>query len=204
MDLPEYRTTQPRTHAGFGGRDGLKECEKIVRTRFLVHIVVPGRKQRGPVAIVGRSYRDALPAASFVISLLQMETTILVGRVQIDVKNGDDPISGRWHVHNAIRPNWLFQSTHWSVLSCPLMQPVIVANSTAMVGQELMQKRDDEYGCDANVLTKCMDNVVFRAGGLKEFDVFSHECPPMAFAGGSSRQVQMLFQEVISAMEEKE
>ena len=63
--LDEYSRPAPRRdHRCFGGRDGLRSLERALRSRCLCHLVVPGRRQSGPVAIVGRTIREALSGAA--------------------------------------------------------------------------------------------------------------------------------------------
>lgn len=152
VDLPEYAVAQPsgRAHEAFGGRNGLQECERRLRTQFLVHLVVPGRKQKGPIAIVGKTYQEALPAAHFLLLQLQPQLqplplsqlrdqqeritniAFLEGRIQRNVKNIQEAICvGRWQLPayrtgsnnfaaTAVEPYWLFRSDSFSVLACPL------------------------------------------------------------------------------------
>ncbi|KAL3941384.1 MAG: hypothetical protein SGBAC_004241 [Bacillariaceae sp.] len=131
IDIPEYLQAQPtgRLHASFGGREKVQECERFLRANCCVHLVIPGRKQGGPVAIAGRSHEETLPAATYLLSKLQsMTTEVLEGRIQLNVKNVQAPtITGRWRCPQMAssddgsvppRPICIFESEKWNVLTC--------------------------------------------------------------------------------------
>ena len=95
LDLSESQVARPRNHYAFqGGRQGLNQLERDLRSLFCVHLVVPGRKQTGPVAIVGATYHQALPATMYLLERLvyteQNESAILPGRIQKCVQDPND------------------------------------------------------------------------------------------------------------------
>ena len=81
LDLPEYLqaarrdvngSNRPRRlHTWFPGnsvderRKAVGRCEKHIRSRFGVHLVIPGRTQSSSVAIVGKSYHETIPAVAW-------------------------------------------------------------------------------------------------------------------------------------------
>jgi hypothetical protein len=219
IDIPEYQNAQPagRTHFAFGGRDAVQEYERFLRDNFLVHLVIPGRKQQGPVAIAGKSYKETVPAAAYLMSELQSsQENSLQGRVQLYVQNLREPtIVGSWYkpclraAENAettmIRPFWLFQSPSWSALVCPLVTP-----NDAMDGMESNDNTGETENNDSptsggdgpflSVLGTCVENVIFRVGNLHGLDIFLHDNPPAAFAAGDPRQAAMLEQEIARSL----
>ena len=102
----------------------LQWCEKYIRSKYGCHLVVPGKNQKGPVAIVGKTYKDAaIPAVAWLLQHItlpplapattstdptssqlqeqQKQTTCITGRIQLDVKDprqGNNIIHGRWYV----------------------------------------------------------------------------------------------------------
>jgi hypothetical protein len=105
LDLAEYSnrggTTNPisttsqsvpsrRLHRSFRGGDPthsdsqniasrrktVHDCEHYVRSSFGAHLVIPGRNQCGPVAIVGRTWHDAVPATAYVLQQLDWTTLV--------------------------------------------------------------------------------------------------------------------------------
>jgi hypothetical protein len=77
-------------------RKSVQECEQYVRSTFGAHLVIPGRNQGGPLAIVGRTWREALPATAHVLQQLDW-TAVLTGNendTPISAsRNGGDPTS---------------------------------------------------------------------------------------------------------------
>lgn len=65
-----------RLHLCFEGssldqrKKSLKNVEQVLRSGFGVHLVVPGRSQAGPVAVVGKSCKDTLPAVEYLMHRL--------------------------------------------------------------------------------------------------------------------------------------
>lgn len=168
---------QPRQHAVFGGRNVMEELERQVRSIFCVHLVVPGRKQAGPVAVAGKSYREVL----FLLNRTQLELgTVVHGRIQRHVQNPQDMVlEGRWYASNctassaAIQPYWLFKSEFWNILVCPL-----TTNETL--------EHDDNKSNDttSKTLQTCLDNALgqddpqtaaFCAGDLAPLTVLYEE-----------------------------
>jgi hypothetical protein len=229
IDLQEYAAKSPRVHLAFGGREALQRLESQLRSHCLVHLVVPGRKQAGPIAIVGKTYQEALPAAAWLLSRLQLEeegTTTLEGRMQRNVKNPQDvAIAGRWHYlrttqdslsddsssrHN-IQPYWLFQSESLSVMVCPLSLAMDdfyededgtseSVNIEATTDNIRNEDKNDDTPYPLMVTLKtCVDNVIFRLGNLNGLDVFVQDYPPMALCAGIPQDARILYEEVTRA-----
>jgi hypothetical protein len=65
-----------RLHLCFEGstlderRKSVREIEKELRSEFGVHLVIPGRNQRGPLAVVGVSHRETIPATAYLMKRL--------------------------------------------------------------------------------------------------------------------------------------
>ena len=240
IDIPEYMQSldqqqQQRTHTALGGRDAVRNYERIIRSCFTVHIVIPGRKQSGPIGIAGKSYREVIPAAAFLLSKVDFTTILfppntlspssstsssspsssysLEGRIQLNVKRIQDlPISGRILLPpppttttitptllpvNGLRPYWLFQSSTWNVLACPLV-----------LNEEIQQQQQQQQQSLLLVLQNCVDNLKFRlgnnvlddddnGGGGGGVDIFIHEYPiPTVYAIGDPTKTTLLQQEI--------
>ena len=65
-----------RLHLCFEGstldkrRKSVREIEKKLRSEFGVHLIIPGRNQRGPLAVVGVSHRETIPATAYLMKRL--------------------------------------------------------------------------------------------------------------------------------------
>lgn len=82
LDLPEYaRTTQTRLHLSFGGHEAREQIECHLQMLFLVHLVVPGWKQAGLVAVVGQTFHQALPAVAHVLEQLSRTEGLDYGKI---------------------------------------------------------------------------------------------------------------------------
>eukprot|EP00980_Cylindrotheca_fusiformis_P006431 scaffold1375_cov137-Cylindrotheca_fusiformis.AAC.20 len=210
IDIPEYQSPQPagRMHVSFGGREAVQDCERFLRTNFLVHLVVPGRKQQGPVAIAGSSYKETIPAAAHLISKLQsVQENSYHGKVQLNVKNPREPtIAGTWNRHSMradngegliLQPFWLFQSAAWSVLVCPISTR---QNELLPSGNGRAENDDCHTNSDGDqylsLLRSCVENLTFRVGSLQGLDIFIDDFPPAAFAVGDPHQATMLLEEI--------
>lgn len=228
IDIPEYLQSQPsgRVHVSFGGREKVQECERFLRANCCVHLVIPGRKQGGPVAIAGRSHEETLPAATYLLSKLQsMTTEALEGRIQLNVKNVQAPtISGIWRCRqlessddgsDPPRPICIFESEKWNVLTCmwtpsdSTVEMVTDAaaetsdnaelnhgSSSASQTNENSDDNDDEWTPFLEILRTCVDNVILRAGSLPGLVLFAHDFPPMALVCGDPRHVGLIDQEI--------
>mmetsp|Transcript_10221 Transcript_10221/g.21913 ORF Transcript_10221/g.21913 Transcript_10221/m.21913 type:complete len:355 (+) Transcript_10221:322-1386(+) len=91
LDIPEYareglatgtsedpelpgQQQRRRLHLCFEGsslnerQKSVRAVERELRSAFLVHLVIPGRNQKGPLAVVGRSYRETIPAVDYFLN----------------------------------------------------------------------------------------------------------------------------------------
>jgi len=139
IHLEEYARPEPlgRQHSSFGGRRAMEQCEKVMRSDYQVHFMIPGKKQQGPVNMVAKTYREAIPALTCLLAqhltIVEESTRIIRGRVHRNVKDhGDQVLDGSFFVqrrrsaengdtHSQSLPFWLFQSPEWSVLACSLL-----------------------------------------------------------------------------------
>jgi len=90
-----------RHHLSFGGREAVEDLERKLRSVYQVHLVVPGRNQSGPVAIVGATYHQTvLAAVQFLRSVLALSTSLndkIPGRIQRHVQDPNDrTVEGSW------------------------------------------------------------------------------------------------------------
>jgi hypothetical protein len=191
LDIAEYQSLEPtgRLHVVFGGRENMQHCETFVRSEFTVHLVIPGRKQEGPVAVVGQTYRQALPAVAWLLQRLQGVDSVS-GRIQTNVKNLQVPgVSGIWTKpsNSDRKPYWLFQSATWSVLGCPLL---------------LENDNEESRMSTLTVLQACVDNAKFRLGSgvVNQVDVFTNPQACTAFGAGNHQQVLVIYEEVQKAL----
>lgn len=192
-----------RLHRCFAGRTlkerqaSLRSTEQGLRSGFGVHLVVPGRNQTGPLAVVGKSYRETLPAVEYLMHRLvlnsseeETEAPFLRGRIQRNVKDPNDVLlSGRFFQHQQqtqqqqhpeenttsyyyLQPYWLFESDSWNTLVCPLTIQELPSANTAEAAH-VQQKSI------AEALQISLDNLSFELGNsaLSELDIFWHPAP---------------------------
>jgi hypothetical protein len=196
LDIAEYQNLQPmgRLHTIFGGRETMQHCETFVRSEFTVHLIIPGRKQAGSVAIAAQTYRQALPAVAWLLQRFQGVDSV-TGRIQTNVKNVQDPgVSGIWtrQPSNTAdrKPYWLFQSETWSVLGCPL---VVLENDNEKSSRISMLA----------LLQTCVDNAKFHLGSgvVNQVHVFTdNQACNTAFGAGNHQQALVLYKEVQKAL----
>ncbi|KAG7351339.1 hypothetical protein IV203_010699 [Nitzschia inconspicua] len=215
LDIPEYlvggasdngnydfaATDRRRMHWYFRGetvderRKSMQKLTKQIRSKFGVHLEIPGRSQQGPVAIVGKSYRYTIPATAWLLQKLILTTTsgendtpgIIQGRIQRNVKDPNDNIlEGYWQqaiqhrsvdegaIVGHLQPFWLFRSDKWSVMACDLIPSVDAESSSdaAFADDNPSKMKDNVLG----QLQACIDNLQFRIGsaGLQGIDSFLH------------------------------
>ncbi|CAJ1944587.1 unnamed protein product [Cylindrotheca closterium] len=231
IDIPEYLQPEPtgRSHVSLGGREKVQEFERFLRANCTVHLVIPGRKQAGPVAIAGRSHEETLPAATYLLSKLRSPWTDFVeGRIQLNVKNAQAPtITGRWRCPqiessdgpDPPRPICIFESEKWNVLACmwtpsdPTADTAteVVAETTdntelnrdsslASQTSEQSDDNDDDWTPFLEVLRICLDNVILRVGNLQGLFTFVHDFPPMALVCGDPRHVELISEEIANVV----
>lgn len=197
FDLPEYETTSPRRqHRAFGGRDRLQSLEKELRSLYQVHLVVPGRNQTGPVAVVGASNRQAFPAAVWFLKslLVNSDTLHIPGKIQRQVKDPNDiTIEGNWIIPSTSNTSlrWVFRSDNWSILAfCLSPSTSGHGDGNISINQDLLQ-----------ALNTCMDNAQFGGGLDGDHFVGMHANYPVAIASGTSQKLQVLEDEIKKAVE---
>lgn len=238
LDLPEYlvmvtadpttATATARIHAHFGGRQALQELERQLRSIFLVHLVVPGRKQAGPVAVVGQTYREALPAVAYVLQRLKRwerreqqgnttTTCTIPGRIQRRVQDPNDVVlEGQWCLppppplrttmgfdtpSPLIKTVWIFQSSHqWSVMACFVSEDDD-ENSVNDLGKN-EKVEPEKMALATETLQISIDNFKFRMGSVEGLEMFSHDDPFIALASGPKSQTIALYEEVEKSLQE--
>uniref|UniRef100_A0A7S0TBN1 Uncharacterized protein n=1 Tax=Pseudo-nitzschia delicatissima TaxID=44447 RepID=A0A7S0TBN1_9STRA len=232
LDIAEYaelgqeiEQQRRRLHLCFEGntlgkrKTSLKNTEKTLRSLFGVHLVVPGRNQKGPLALAGKSIQETLPAVDYLMQRLVLEentnsdndstnsdSRFLLGRIMRNVKDPNDfVLSGRFlqqrnHLSSDetemihLQPYWLFESDSWNAMVCPLSLP---RNQTS--GESNSQ---DEQQAIAEALQIGFDNLRFRLGNaaLSKLRIFLHPCttslPPKAFATGDPSTANSLYREI--------
>ena len=130
LHLPEYQSTaERRLHTTFGGGSfNVQTLEKTIRQRYQVHLVLPGRNQQGAVGVAGASYQNVIPATAWLLQQVVLEEiTSVVGKIQLNVKNVQDPgIDGTFTILSSKKKknmmtttseqvsssDWLFQSSN--------------------------------------------------------------------------------------------
>jgi hypothetical protein len=223
LDLPEYMqeavivasenvsafdttasSNRRRMHWCFPGntveerRLSVQQSQKQIRSKFGVHVLIPGRLQRGPVAIAGTSYRDTIPATTwFLENLVLSRVTItdsasgqpgsFTGRIHRNVKDPNDIVlEGQWRQTPSqipldegksfhVRLSWVFQSETWAVMTCDLLA-MYAKNGSGNINQS-------ESNEVLEHLQTCVDNLKFRLGssGLNEIDLFLRHLAPNDF-----------------------
>ena len=213
LHLEEYREPQPeRHHACFGGgRSSLEQCERTVRTDYGCHLMVPGKKQTGPVNLVARTVREVLPALAWLVERLHVPEDIPV-RFHRNVKDYQDQVlEGIIPIHSigapgTTSPYWLFQSPSWSVLACNLM--VSVAHHGT--NDDLDPCRDPSmvpssslHNCRATMLQTCWDNLKFKLGNdiVGKLDIIVDPNVEYAFAVGDPDPAARLSMEIAAAFD---
>jgi hypothetical protein len=170
-------------------RKSVIQSENQIRSKFGVHILIPGRQQRGPVAIVGASYRDTIPAMAWFLQKFVVTREAILGtgtghpvcfsgRIQRNVKDSNDVVlEGQWWktppqipsdegINVSARPFRLFQSDTWAVITCHLL---------ARYSKESSNDSNQSESKDVlERLQTSVDNLQFRVGsnGMQEIDLF--------------------------------
>lgn len=190
FEIPEYTSLAPedRLHETFRGRDGRLQIEKYIRSFFMCHLVVPGKKQCGPVALVGQSENEAIPAAAWLLGqLLLGDIQQLNGRIQFNVKDIDDTGTvGHWYL--LARSPTLREPFHvFGRQTCTIVGfPLSVGNDCESSGSETM----------TTVLQTVVDNVRFRLGTARVKDVTVVLGDDAVFCRGESEIISDLVEEV--------
>lgn len=207
----------------------MQEYERFLRANCLVHLVIPGRKQAGPVAIAGRSHEETLPAATYLLSKLRLPgTDFLEGCIELNVKNVQAPtIAGRWMCpqlessdgSDQPRPICIFESEKWNVLTCMwtpseptadmTTEQVADTSDNAVLNRdssspnqhkEMSNDDSDDWTLFLEVLRICVDNVILRVGHLQDLFTFVHDFPLMALVCGDPRHTDLIDQEIASML----
>jgi len=221
LDLPEYATTaSTRIHVTFGGREALQNLERQLRSLFLVHLVAPGRKQAGPVAVVGQTHHQALPAAAYLLQRLaraeEHRNHMISGRIQRRVQDPSDvTLEGHWYfppplpASAAAGTSWIFQCPdQWNVMACFFKES---QHGSDQSGDNAISPLNDTYqaqeassgkaGVDPTMLAMetlqiSIDNFRFRMGKLESIEVILHDDPFIVLGAGSPMPTKALYEDV--------
>lgn len=213
LELEEYATTAAvRHHVTFGGRERQEELERQMRAQFLVHLVIPGRKQSGPVAVVGETYRESLAAVAYLLQYISSIGTwtspTIRGRIQWRVQDPNDIVlEGHWRVPRPIlttdvvslmETSWLFQGPeHWNALVCYLPTTL----QTTDGGEQATTPSSAQEENIMTTLHIAFDNLKFKMGNLDGIEIFLHDNPFMALAVGTPSRMTVLYQEMEQALQ---
>lgn len=209
IDAPEYQMTEPlgRQHLCFGGREQMEQCQRTLRSSYHVHLMVPGKKQMGPLSIISKSAHEAIPALAWLLE--NWDAGEIEGRIYRNVSEGRDSVlrgvfpcrtqgrslDGDFPSSSLSQPFWLFQSPQWAVLAYPLNSesndPPETENNTDPVDRV-------SGGFFVSAMRTCLDNIVFQlgqeAGG--QLSTFVDCAQNYAFVVGDPRQANVLRKEI--------
>jgi hypothetical protein len=178
----------------------MEDCEKSLRSDYQVHFMVPGKKQEGPVSMVAKSYREALPALAWLFEQLIIDGPI-PGRIHRNVKDPrigilDGTFLPGAPLDGVFLPYWLFQSPQVSILACSLVSDSQVEGSTIVA---------PAVNTRAMALQTCLDNVVFRLGkeAIGRLDIFTDPYNENSFAAGDPNQAEVLRREISTAFKQQ-
>lgn len=191
-------------------------CQRSIRSDYQSHLMIPGKKQKGPTSLVSKSCREILPALAFLFDHLEVNDTIL-GRCHRNVKDDRIPVfegsfpatrgggglDGETIDSSYIAPVWLFRSTGLAVLLCRLRSSRTVEDigDSNVADLELPSGADlDKHMQDrATALQTCVDNVIFRLGkeAVGSLDILLDQYLEYSFAAGSPQQAEQLRQEIL-------
>lgn len=189
---PEYNYTEPlgRRHIFFGGREQVEHCQRILRSKHHVHLMVPGKKQMGPISVISRSLSDSIPALAWLFENLLVEgDNNIEGRIYRDVRQGRNNVL-QGHFLNRTQSQYdstsgessflsqpfsIFQSSTWVVLACKI-------NSGGDACSAYENERDQadrdslnrKAGDCVSVMQTYLDNIVFQLGreALGTLDIY--------------------------------
>lgn len=166
----------------------MEQCERDLRSDYQVHLMVPGKKQEGPISMVAKTYKEALPALASLFEHLIIDGSTR-GRIHRNVK---DPrvgiLEGSFLPEapsiDSSLPYWLFQSPQLSVLTCSLLSGDGKDNS----------KISPNNNSRAVTLQTCLDNIVFRLGkeAIGKLEIFMDPYLENSFAVGDGNQAEVL------------
>ena len=180
-------TSGSRQHICLGGNS--RAMTRAIRTDFCCHLELPGRRTSGsPVAIVGATYQQTIPAAAYFVDHLNGYNHI-VARVRINVKNLQDaPIEG-WFRKSDRDKCWLcFEASEWSILAYRFRDP----NDPSVIPET-----NNHNFAKEDALRTCLDNLRFRLGSrLKNVDIFVDSAHTTVFAALPGEPALDLLQEI--------
>lgn len=180
----------------------MEQCEQDLRSDYQVHLMVPGKKQQGPISMVAKSYREALPALAWFSDQLVVISGPIRGRIHRNVKDQRiPPLDGLLLPEtlsvDATTPYWLFQSPQLCVLAFRLFSE---DESTGDSNESATAENSR-----ALTLKTCMDNIVFRLGkeAIGKLDIFMDPYSEYSFAAGDPSQAEVLRREISTAFRQR-
>lgn len=192
----------------------MEQCERTVRSDYGCHLLVPGKKQPGPVSLVAKTYREALPALAWLMEQLQIQEETLGVRFHRNVKDDRDhvvqgttmPINSSPRTdarQQATTPYWLFQSPAWSVLACNLMATLDSDNDGKHHESTPVHDSSSLLQGRVTALQACWDNMEFQLGKehVGNLDIFVDPFFEHSFAVGDPDQAEMLRLEIAAAFQ---
>ena len=187
-----------RQHLCFGGREQMEQCQRTLRSSYHVHLKVPGKKQMGPLSVISKSVKEAIPALTWLLENWDCSDNEIEGRIYHDVREGRDSVlsgvfpcnrtpsqDGSIHDDSSSsllsQPFWLFQSPSWAVLACKIKI-------------ESSDRPELENDLIVSAMQTCVDNIVFQLGqeAVGQLITFMDCCQKYAFAVGDPDQAYVL------------
>jgi hypothetical protein len=214
-----------RQHIYFQGntlgerRKTVEKSVKYVRSFYKVHLIIPGRNQKGPIAFIGQTYHETIPAIDYLLTKqLRMPTTstantnnIINGRIQCNVKDPHGQIwEGIFRIkqshHHQQQKQQQPQESSSNENSNNRLQPYWVFESdtwTVMACELSSSTRtsNDTTNDNSNILQRlqvCIDNIKFQMGNeiLREIDIFFSGTAVAYYATGPPSHVRIVFDEI--------
>lgn len=195
----------------------MERCQRILRSQYQVHLMVPGKKQIGPMSVISKGLHDAIPALAWLLENINTECNI-EGRVYRDVSEGrDSALRGIFpcpmHSQDEGEPSslpqpfLLFQSPTWVILACRLH----FDREDSPENEKEPGQPDDNAspervaGDSVSAMQTCLDNIVFQLGreAVRKLDIFVDSYQEYAFAVGDPGQADVFRKEITTALFDK-
>ena len=190
----------------------MEQSQRALRSDYQVHLMIPGRNKEGPVSLVAKTYREALPALAFLFKKLIVEGPIR-GRFHRNAKDSRIPVLEGFFPRKTppsineeesnISPFWLFESPGLSVLTCSLLsnRSGDSTSGTTSDKDKSSAAADEAVQDRAMALQTCLDNIKFRLGkeAVGALDIFLDPYLEYSFAAGNPKQAERLRQEIVSS-----
>ena len=215
LSVEEYceptENDEPRQHRSFvQGRKGMENCKKTMRQKFGVHLLVPGKRQKGNISILSESHEQAIPAVHWLLSQItigsmpcsasdsntyRVEGTLHYNSSNQGEKNKSQTLNGFFNIPPS---NSLFMSSSNS--QSVMVYRLSPSSDDHGVAKNFEQNSEwnDNYSEILRTLEICMDNMQFYNGPTEDLSFYISY--PYAYGMGSSSYLNQLFEEVDRAM----